>query len=485
MVYYCITQLIQWYIFCAHRKFSWLPGLKGCGKEERKRMEKNTSRVIALTVCIAMLLTVVGCGGTTVPEATPAAAPVVEGIMVTAAAPKTGKLELTTNFVGTVQPGQIVSIMPKLMGTVETVNVTVGQEVKKGDLLMTLDDSDIMPSVLQAKAGYDAAKAQAQQMVGSSYKSSLANLDAQFDSAYDTYENAKDAVAELKSLKSAMNAVVAALEPLETAGTITVEEAVELREARSTLAGIDASIAQAQAGAETARKYYGNARNSYNVMKIEGQEELQAVADTTLASAEAALNAAQTQLNNTKVYSPIDGLVESVSVSALNMVSTSSPAFVISNKDSYEVSFNVPSASIAAMQVGDKVTVRKLQTDYTATITEVGTILNQQTGLFTVKAVFDNADADTLQTGITVKVTAVTKRSENAVLLAQDSVYYDNGAAYVYLNVDGYAKKTYIETGISTPEYIEVTDGLKTSDMVVTSWHPNLIDGALLAIEQQ
>lgn len=444
-----------------------------------KRVLKRT--LASFAVCL-MLLTV-GCSTTAAPtDTTSTAEPVAEGILLTAQLPERGNMQLDTSFVGTVQPDQVVSVVPKLMGTVKTVEVSVGQVVKKGDLLMTLDDKDVMPSVKQAEAGYNSAKAQTEQMTGSSYKTQLANLDAQFDSTLDAYENAKVAVDDLEQELSDAKDRLAELQGiLAGGGTLTEDEQKELAKLPATIAALPSAIARADDGEDMARKYHNNARSSYNAMKVEGQEDIQKVADATLAQAEAGLNVARAQLENTKVYSPIDGVIESISVSELNPVSQSAPAFIISNKEAYTVSFNVPSASIAAMEVGNSVTVRKGERDYAATITEVSTIINQQTGLFTVKATLEGTVTDLL-TGVMVKVTAATQKSENAILLAQDSVYYDNGAAYVYLAVDGVAVKTFVETGISNPEQIEILSGLGDNDLVVTSWHPNLVDGALIRL---
>ena len=59
-----------------------------------------------------------------------------------------------------------------------------------------------------------------------------------------------------------------------------------------------------------------------------------------------------------------------------------------------------------------------------------------------------------------------------------DAVYYSGGKAYVYLYEDGKAKKASIEVGINDDDYVEVTDGLSTDDLVVSTWSNNLYEGA-------
>ena len=71
-----------------------------------------------------------------------------------------------------------------------------------------------------------------------------------------------------------------------------------------------------------------------------------------------------------------------------------------------------------------------------------------QAGVF--KATYrDNSGVGMLQTGLSVKVTATTGKAQQSLLLPQENIYYEDGEAYVYLNVDGTAVRTPIVTGRS------------------------------------
>ena len=89
------------------------------------------------------------------------------------------------------------------------------------------------------------------------------------------------------------------------------------------------------------------------------------------------------------------------------------------------------------------------------------------------------ADTDNnAATGSTVKLTVTTGKAENVMTIPVDAVYYSGGKAYVYLYEDGKAKKASIEVGINDDDYVEVTDGLSTDDLVVSTWSNNLYEGA-------
>ncbi len=65
--------------------------------------------------------------------------------------------------VGSVQAVHTADIGSKLMAQVRAVNVSAGKEVKEGDVLVQLDDTDLQAQAKQAQAQLDQAKAAAEQ----------------------------------------------------------------------------------------------------------------------------------------------------------------------------------------------------------------------------------------------------------------------------------------------------------------------------------
>ncbi len=427
-------------------------------------MNRNVARMMALAAAGAMVLAAAGCSGNS-GEAVAASTEETSVILVSVEPASRGNLELNTSFVGTVQPDQMVSVIPKVSGTVEKVNFQPGDTVKKGELLFQISTEDLMTSVRQAQAAYRSAAAQVDQMTGSSYKSSLQQLDTAFDTAYENYQDASDAVDECEDAIRELKKQIAEL----PVGASSAELEAQLAQLQAQLSGLKSTE-------DYLRKTYNNAKNSYNITMLEGKEELDEVAAATLEQAQVALDAAMETLDHTKLYAPIDGVVESVSVTEMNMASTGSPAFIISNKSAMTITFDVSSDAVMTMKIGDSVAVEKSGKEYEAVVTEVGTMVNGQTGLFTVKATLTQ-EAPELLTGLTVKVTAPTQKADDALLVSQDAVYYEDGDAYLYLLKDGVVTRVDVETGISNEEQVEILSGITDGDPVITSWNPNMVDG--------
>ncbi|QEK11798.1 efflux RND transporter periplasmic adaptor subunit [Crassaminicella thermophila] len=68
-------------------------------------------------------------------------------------------LILKTTLSGKIKPFEESSIVPKIPGKVTSVNVEIGDRVKKGDILFKLDQQDMLNAVKQAEAAYNLAVA--------------------------------------------------------------------------------------------------------------------------------------------------------------------------------------------------------------------------------------------------------------------------------------------------------------------------------------
>ena len=102
-------------------------------------------------------------------------------------------------------------------------------------------------------------------------------------------------------------------------------------------------------------------------------------------------------------------------------------------------------------------------------------------GLYAAKARTDES-LGTSRSGGVVKVQASTARAENALVLPLELVEYDGNQPYVYVYRDGVAVRTDLTTGISSAEEIVILDGLSPEDQVITTWHPDLEDGAAVTL---
>ena len=201
------------------------------------------------------------------------------------------------------------------------------------------------------------------------------------------------------------------------------------------------------------------------------------------AGAKVGIDSAEYQLDMYTLTAPIDGVIEAVNVEVHGFASPGNPAFVISNKDTMTVTFGVSEGIRGTLKVGQKIEVDRNGKIYDAAITEIGSMIDQTTGLFMIKSCVSTPD-DSLLTGSSVKVTADTYSRSDALLIPYDAVYYDNSQPYVYVAVGGVAERRDIETDIFDEQTITVLSGLTAEDQLITSWSANLRDGAVISIQE-
>ena len=166
------------------------------------------------------------------------------------------------------------------------------------------------------------------------------------------------------------------------------------------------------------------------------------------------------------------------------MVSPGAPAYIIDQEGAAPmVSFNLSEDGANALSVGSPVTVVYNGQEFSARITELSNTANPQTGLFAAKAQTDSP-LGTSRSGGVVKVKASTAKAEDAMLLSLDLLEYDGNQPYVYVYRDGKAVRTDLVTGISSAEDIVILSGLSAEDQIITTWHPDLKDGADVTLAQ-
>ncbi len=146
-----------------------------------------------------------------------------------------GKLTLSVNANGTLQPTRSVNIGSELSGTVKNVLVDVNDQVKKGQVLVELDTSKLQDQVARSRAALQSAVAQVAQAVATvkEAQGNLARLEevarlsggkvpsrAELDSARATLERAQAEDTSARATVVSARATVSTDETNLTRGSI-------------------------------------------------------------------------------------------------------------------------------------------------------------------------------------------------------------------------------------------------------------------------
>ena len=374
---------------------------------------------------------------------------------------------------------ELTRTLAGLSGTISTVEYEMNLAQERLDSALAeitaLDGQDADKYNEQAAINgdsvtYEAAKAAAQ-AAAESAQADIADLESEIKTAREALAQVESALASIESgekqLDSALKDAYRGLEQTQTIMNITRDQVYadtqKIVDANKETAAL--SLDSASLGIDSAAAQVSSAQ-----IGVEG--------------AQIAIDSAEYQLDMYTLKAPISGVIEAVNVQEHGFASPSNPAYIISNKDTMTVTFYVSEGIRNTLKVGQQVSVDRNGKLYDAAITEIGSMIDQTTGLFAVKTCVSSPD-ESLLTGCSVKVTADTYSQGDVILIPYDAVYYDDSQPYVYVAVNGVVERRDIETGIFDAETITVLSGLTMQDQLITSWSANLREGALISIQSQ
>ena len=177
---------------------------------------------------------------------------------------------------------------------------------------------------------------------------------------------------------------------------------------------------------------------------------------------ESAKMAYDRQVEYSTITAPIGGRIESCDVEVYDRVNQSGQLCVIAGEGESRITFYVTQRMMKNIREGDEVAVAKNGEIYQ------GNVQLQNT--------------EEIAIGSTVKLSLVTERAENAMLVPVDALYYSGGDGYVYLYEDGTAKMAPVEVGLYDSDYAEILSGLTGKELVVSTWSSNLYEGAKIRL---
>ncbi len=363
---------------------------------------------------------------------------------------------------------------------------------QKDDLKKASDKAN--KSLKQAAQAYAAAQAAVTALEPQDY-TELQNVKGQFSSE-EAYEYAlKQAKEQLAAAKTAYEGAQAAVSQLDAAyeqvkaGIESIDDGKEkledsLSDTYKTKEQTETvkNLTEAQLNVDTQRVQDIGKRTA--ALGVDSAAAQVNSAKVGAAGAKVGIDSAEYQLDMYTLTAPIDGIVEAVNVKEHDFASLQTPAFVISNKNTMTVTFGVSEGIRSTLRVGQKLKVDRNGKLYDAAITEIGSMVDQNTGLFMIKSCVSTPD-DSLLTGSSVKVTADTYSQADALLIPYDAVYYDDSQPYVYVAENGLARRKDVETGIFDMDTITVLSGLSTEDVLITSWSANLREGAEVSVQMK
>ncbi len=192
-------------------------------------------------------------------------------------------------------------------------------------------------------------------------------------------------------------------------------------------------------------------------------------------------------LEETKLYSPIKGVMLKRGVEEGEIIDQGMPVFGVSDIYKVKVIAAVPEMELRFVKLGKhaRVYVPSLDSTFTGKIIEIGTLAEPTTRTFNVKIELNNPDL-LIRPGMTAEINIITDEMISQITLPANAILHDaNNASYVYVvdtAVDKAFKRT-VSLGKIIGDDIQIMSGLNLTDIVIVSGQHKLSNGALIKVK--
>jgi membrane fusion protein (multidrug efflux system) len=199
-------------------------------------------------------------------------------------------------------------------------------------------------------------------------------------------------------------------------------------------------------------------------------------------SLENSIKTIQDQINMMRIVSPINGTVEDVAIKIGQSVGPGLPIFRVVNFSTMKVVADIAEAYSSRINVGDEVIVQfpDLKKEIVAQISSASKYIGAQNRTFQIevrmKPEFNNFKANMIAI---LKINDY--RAENAMMIPINIIQNDKGGSFVFVAEKGnpsfVAKKHETKVGQTYNGIVEITEGLKAGDLLITAGQLDLQDG--------
>lgn len=341
---------------------------------------------------------------------------------------------------------------------VSKVNVKVGDNVKKGDILVTYEVDNQNNNIKQAEIQYDNAVLQ---------KQDLENQNA------DVNKKIKDKNNEIADLDNKIKDIDNQIKTLQISNKSTV--AAQIQELEKT----KSSLEQQKSNAEQQRE----------AMQPISTERLKQ-ADNSIISAKANLDSSNDKASKvvSKIIASNDGVVTDVNVVDGGMGNVAQPAVIVQNTENLKVVLSLGKYDADNIKLNQTATIKKTHKEYKGKVTYIAPAAEKL------------QDPGSTDTTLTVDVTIIDKNPDlkidfdadidillgevkEAIKVPSECIKTDKeGKNFVYIIKDDKAVEKEIKLGVESDTEAQIIEGLNAGEKVIINPSDTIKNGTLVQV---
>jgi HlyD family secretion protein len=419
-------------------------------------------------------------------------------------------LPVTITANGTITAERTINLSPKTSGYLKQLLVREGDRVRQGQIVAYMDDSNLQGQLTQSRAQLAEAEANLTKLLNGSRTQEVAQAEAALAEAQANLQellagNRPEDVAQAQArLNQAQAQLGQAEDDFQRNQALFNEGAISqqtLNQARSNRDTAQAQVNEAQAaltlqqrGARTeevarARAQVQQQQQAVNLLKAGTRPEDIAAARAQVEAARGALQTIQTQINDTVITAPFDGVVTKkyadpgsfvTPTTAGSSVEGSASNSILTLASTNEVLTYVDEAKIAQIQLGQPVKVtadaypdRTFAGKVNQIAAQASTVQNVTS--FEVRVSLEPSAQQLLKAGMSVEAEFQVGNLNQAIWVPSAAIVRQANGTGVYV-MDQNQQPVFkpIEIGTTVGDRTQVKSGLTVNEKVLLSFPPGM-----------
>lgn len=351
-----------------------------------------------------------------------------------------------SSFIGTAQPGMTVQLSFKTGGRINEIRVEKGDRVKKGDILASLEKTDLAYAESLAKAQLEMVKAQYEKALNGATSEDIEQARLNVAKAEDVYKYAVEQFEEI--------------ERLYLKGTAT-KQAYDQAKLERDIRESDLKLAREMEA---------------QVLKGARHEEIKAL-EAQLESAQTEYNYRKSMLDNAVLISGIDGVVMEVLAEKGEITGAGYPVVVL-RSDEKIVYAGVLEKELKKITPETKVIVEYEEVRTESEIIRISEVPDTLTGLYKIEV-----KAGELNIPLGASVTVTFLYGEDKGIFIPITAVHRGTEDYVYIVSDGRADRRPVKIEDIDNFDVRVT-GIREGEYIITSGTGRISAGNAVTVKE-
>ena len=348
-------------------------------------------------------------------------------------------LTYSLSATGDIAPLMQVDLFPRVSGYLDRINVNLGDSVRQGQVIAQIDQADFAQKVKEGEAKVAQAKAQLSELEAGSRPEELRQAEEAVRQAQSRFDNARL--------------------HRERVDALFKKQVMSKKE--MDLADMEYTVAEAQ---------LASSQQHLKLIKEGARQEVKEASRAKLKEMEALLAQEQIRLQNTFIVAPFQGEVVRKYLDAGALVSSSTPIVNLVHTMTLKIVANVLERDIPLLKPGMRA---KIQAEaypekvFEGRVARVNIGLELSTRTLQAEIEIPNSNR-LLKPGMFGRIEVVLLEKPGVLAVPGNAVMVEQGERFVYVVEGNKAARRPIVTGIEQDRFVEIKEGLKEGDQVVT-----------------